>query len=102
MEKQRLWRVLLAAYLFLLMPWAAHADWEQVGEAGFLAGQASYSSLAIDSSGNPYVAYSDGANGWKANVMRFNGTSWEQVGGVAFSPGWTQFTKLAIDIAKAV
>jgi hypothetical protein len=37
--------------------------WEQVGAAGFSAGVASFTSLALDNNDTPYVAYMDGANG---------------------------------------
>lgn len=97
MRRDTSWRMLLAAYLFLLMPWAAQADWEQVGAAGFSAGQAWYTSLAFDSSGTPYVAYRDDANGLKASVMRFNGTAWEQVGTAGFGTGYTSYTSLVLD-----
>jgi hypothetical protein len=51
-------------------------------------------SLALDSSGRPYVAYADYANDGKASMMRYNGSGWEQVGlftGKAYS------TSLALD-----
>lgn len=97
MGTQRLWRVLAAAFIFLLVPWAAKAGWEQVGAAGFSAGDTDWTSLAIDSSGTPYVAYRDNVNGAKASVMRFNGTSWEQVGAAGFSPG-----KIAAHMTMAI
>ena len=51
--------------------------WTYVGYKGFSAGAAKDISLAINESGQPYVAFVDGANGWDATVMKFNGTSWE-------------------------
>ncbi len=100
MKRQTLWRALLAAFfLLMLTASAAQADWQQVGMAGFSRGQADYISLAMDSSGVPYVAYQDWANGYKASVMRFNSanSSWEQVGVAGFSPGRAEYTNLAID-----
>ena len=47
------------------------ASWQVVGSAGFSAGQADYTSLAIDGSGVPYVAYQNGANDYKATVMKY-------------------------------
>jgi hypothetical protein len=46
--------------------------WQTVGMAGFSAGKARYTSLAIDSTGSPYVAYGDDGNSGKATVMRMN------------------------------
>ncbi|MCI5197626.1 MAG: hypothetical protein D3919_15680 [Candidatus Electrothrix sp. AW5] len=66
------------------------ASWEQVGTAGFSPDSAGDISLALDSSGRPYVAFSywDSTNNRsKVGVMRFNGTSWEQVGAAGFSLG---------------
>ncbi len=73
------------------------SSWEQVGTAGFSAGQADYTSLAINSGGMPYIAYTDGGNSYKTSVMRFNGTSWEQVGAAGFSAGVADFISLAIN-----
>ena len=74
----------------------AQAEWQQVGAAGFSAGEANYLSFAMDSSGTPYVAYSDGGNGGKASVMKFNGTRWEIVGTAGFS------VKIPYDLSLAV
>ena len=72
-------------------------NWEQVGQAGFSAGSADPTSLAIDSSGTPYVAYQDSANSGKASMMKFNGTNWEQVGAAGFSAGAAHYNSLALD-----
>jgi len=71
-------------------------SWETVGTVGFSAGQASYPSLALDVSGTPYVAYSDGAYSGKATVMKYNGTSWVTVGTSGFSAGSATYLSLAI------
>jgi hypothetical protein len=98
MRRDTSWRVVVAAlFVFLLVPWVARADWEQVGEAGFSAGETYSTKLAIDSSGTPYVAYMDVANGNKASVMRFNGTAWEQVGAAGFSTDKVEHISLALD-----
>ena len=99
MKRQTLWRMLLTAVFIFLMslsPWAAQADWHQVGAAGFSAGEASYISLAF-AGATPYVAYQDIANGNKASVMKFDGTDWVQVGSAGFSSGWVDNISLAID-----
>ena len=55
--------------------------WKYVGNAGFSAGYAYYTSLAFSlSDGLPYVAYCDKSNSWKATVMKFSGSSWVNVG----------------------
>ena len=68
-----------------------------VGAAGFSAGEVEYTSLAIDSSGTPYLAFVDVANGNKATVMKYSGGSWVVVGTAGFSdcPAW--YISLAID-----
>jgi len=71
--------------------------WELVGNAGFSAGMAVYTSLAFGPDGAPTVAYQDGGNGYKATVMRFNSVSgaWELVGSPGFSAGTVNYTSLA-------
>ncbi len=74
-----------------------NGTWETVGSAGFSAGTAYTTSLAIDS-GTPYVAFNDGSNSSKATVMKYNGVSWETVGPAGFSAGaagWEYNAKLS-------
>jgi hypothetical protein len=55
-------------------------SWVFVGNPEF-SGAWGYSiSLALNSTGAPYVCYIDGDHGDKAMVQRFNGTTWEAVG----------------------
>jgi len=62
------------------------SDGSTVGAPAFA--QAGEAALTLDeSSGIPYVAYSDGANGFKISVMKFNGSGWEYVGTPGFSEG---------------
>ena len=81
------------------------STWVPVGKAGFSGGSVFYRhndmeldkqevvdfssktisnaeliSLAIDSNNTPYVAYINGSNTCKVNVMKFNGTSWKLAG----------------------
>ena len=70
--------------------------WGDVGTAGFSAGAASYTSLAIASDGTPYVAYADAGNSNKATVMKFDGNNWVTVGSAGFSAGAESYTSLAI------
>jgi len=71
--------------------------WVAVGTEGFSTGSASYTSLAIDGSGNLYIAFADGANSNKATVMKYNGTSWVTYGSAGFSAGAATYISLAID-----
>ena len=89
--------ILIILVLFTSSVQAATYVWETVGLPGFSAGSMMYTSLAIDNSGTPYVAYRDSANGAKATVMKFNGTSWELVGSAGFSEGQAEDISLAID-----
>ncbi len=74
-----------------------NGNWEQVGDAGFSAGGAYYTSLAFDSNNIPYVAYTDDGNSYKASVMKFDNGNWKQVGDVGFSAGVASYTSLAFD-----
>jgi len=77
---------------------AATYVWENVGSPGFSAGGTVYStSLAIDNSGTPYVAYRDQGNGGKATVMKYTNEGWVTVGSAGFSAGQPTFISLAID-----
>ncbi|MDC1395791.1 T9SS type A sorting domain-containing protein, partial [Bacteroidia bacterium] len=71
--------------------------WVTVGNAGFSAGDVRYTSLAIDTSGTPYLGYRDYGNSFKATVMKYNGTAWVTVGSAGFSAGYVDYTSLAID-----
>ena len=75
----------------------SHAQaWNTLGSAGFSAGEAAYTTMAIDQSGTPYVFYEDVANGYKATVMKYNGSSWVAVGAAAFSAGGVYEISMAI------
>jgi hypothetical protein len=72
-----------------------------VGSAGFSAGTAGLGerAIAIDASGNVYVAYTDVPNGQKATVMKYpaGGGSWTAVGTAGFSAGDAQHLSIALD-----
>jgi len=70
--------------------------WETVGVSGFSAGMTEYTTIAVNSSGMPYVVYSDAANSYKTTVMDYDGSSWVNVGSAGFSPE-AQYTTIAID-----
>ena len=83
--------------LFLIIPHAHAQTWNAVGSAGFSAGRAGYTSIALDATSSPYVAYLDGGNDNKATVMKYNGSNWVNVGTAGFSAGEVGFTSIAID-----
>ncbi len=97
--KIRLLSVFFLAVILCLVNGQAHADWEQVGAAGFTPGQAGLSSLAFDSTDVPYLAYMDGAASDKVSVMKYAGTSWVQVGAAGFTPARGSYPSLAFDSA---
>ena len=70
--------------------------WNTLGTAGFSAGGAYYTSLAVAADGTPYLAYMDVANGYKATVMKHNGASWVLVGSAGFSASDAYYPSLAI------
>ena len=72
-------------------------SWVTVGSAGFSAGAAYYTSIAIDTSGTPYVVYEDSANGQKISVMKYDGINWVTVGSSGFSAGHVWYSTIAID-----
>ena len=70
--------------------------WMNVGNAGFSIGVAACTSLAFSpSDGQPYVAYTDKGNSYKATVMKFDGSNWVNVGTKGFSEGEVVYTSLA-------
>ncbi len=93
------WR--LGCLLTLLILFSAFTTpaqtWVNFGAPGFSAGTAWFTSMAIDASGTPYVAYQDYGNGQKATVKKYNGTNWVTVGTAGFT-GWiAYYISIAID-----
>ncbi len=78
-------------------------NWIYVGSPGFSplgndAGGALYTSLAIDKNTNtPYLAYSNFSDGFKATVLKFDGTNWVNVGSGVVSSGSANNTCIVID-----
>ena len=89
----------LPAIVYAQQPWLKSSPsdymWMNVGNSGFSAGQADYTSLAFSPTGEPYVAFQDGANSKKATVMKFDGTNWINAGNTGFSVGQADYTSLA-------
>ena len=70
--------------------------WINIGAADFSAGAAYNTTVAIDTLGYTYVAYTDVANGNKATVMTYNGTAWAAVGSAGFTPASAAFPAMVI------
>ncbi|EKQ53620.1 MULTISPECIES: Ig-like domain-containing protein [unclassified Clostridium] len=73
-----------------VMKYTDSTGWKAVGTEDFSQGYASYTSIAIDASGTPYIVYSDGDNYYgngndAAVVMKFDGSSWVAVGNAGAS-----------------
>jgi len=73
------------------------STWVTVGSPGFSAGAASFTKIAIDYTGTPYMVFADNSDSTKATVMKYNGSSWVTVGSAGFSAGTTMGTSIAID-----
>ena len=69
------------------------SSWIVVGASGFSQGVGSFATLTFDNNGIPYVAfrdqgacvYSSWPNGFRASVMKFDGSNWVYVGAPGFS-----------------
>ncbi len=88
----------LAFCFFNLTSTHTHAQtWTPVGSPGFTPTAAGFTSLAIDTGGALYIAYTNGFVEGPVNVMKYNGTSWAAIGSPDFSAGTAQNTSLALD-----
>ncbi len=57
------------------------SGWETVGTTGIsIENSPCYSSIAIDGSGTPYVAYRDADDSYRATVIKYSGGSWQVLG----------------------
>ena len=72
------------------------SSWVLVGVDGFSAGDAQFTTIAIDGTGTPYVAYGDIAHGGKITVMKYSGGVWAAVGTPGFSTGEAGNTSIVI------
>lgn len=62
--------------------------WMNVGNAGFSMEPIGILSFAISPyDSQPYVAFNDNGNSYKATVMKFDGSNWVNVGPTGFSSG---------------
>ena len=93
-------KVVFFAVLFFACFHQAEANtpaWINVGAPAFSEGSADYTSMAMDSTGVPYVAYKDNSQGGKLSVKKFNGTNWITVGSLGVSDGSIRYTSIKID-----
>lgn len=72
-------------------------NWVDVGISGFSSAGSEFTSLAFNSSDEPYVAYRDAGNSSKVTVKKFDGTNWTTVGLEGFSAGVASHTSLAFN-----
>ena len=77
---------------------SAVMSWENVGISDFTGGlESDRYSLAVDSGGFPYIAYSDPKNSNKVTVMKWDGISWVNVGNPGFSVTTAFLPNLVLD-----
>jgi hypothetical protein len=93
---------LVPVYINAQKPWYKSSPdwyaWKIVGNEGFSPGKADCESLAINQSGEPYVAFQDYStvdNG-RVTVMKYNGTSWENIGSPNFTNGPAFYLSFAL------
>ncbi|WP_010243550.1 InlB B-repeat-containing protein [Acetivibrio cellulolyticus] len=60
-------------------------------------GKAEYTSIAIDSNGIPYVAFTDKKDGCKGVVKKYEAGEWLALGNEGFSKGEAKFSSIALD-----
>jgi len=80
----------------LAFPLCTAAQWQNIGSAGFSAGQASEISLAFDNNNTPYIAFKDANSSNKLTVMKYNGSSWVTVGSAGITS--TAVTRVSLEI----
>ncbi|MES2704231.1 MAG: Ig-like domain-containing protein [Bacteroidota bacterium] len=88
-RKQWLFIYVALAACFLLFVGSARAQcpqWEPVGPRHIMSGTSNNNKLVFAPDGTPYVAVTDGENGYKMTVKKYNGTAWETVGTPGFTP----------------
>jgi len=76
--------------------------WQQVGAAGFSAGDAMMPQLAVGQGSVPYAIFRDMGVGRKVVVKTFNGSNWIDFGGGAVSAGPAEYPDIALGISDTV
>lgn len=69
-------------------------DWCEVRSSNFSEGSAYFVSSAFSPEGRLHVAFSDGTQGGKLTVLRFDGVRWTPVGNAGFSAGCAEYVNL--------
>ena len=76
---------------------AASGDWENVGPS-VLGEDGYWPSLAFHPlTYQPYIAYRDNTNNWRATVKKFSGSSWSDVGIPGMSYASASYTQIAFN-----
>ena len=72
------------------------SNWVVVGAASFSLGRIFNPTIAVSSTGNPYVIYGDEGNGNVATAKMFDGSNWVNVGTGLVSPFSSDYTTLTV------
>ncbi len=73
-------------------------SWTELGPAGWSGtGMTTNQTMAINTTGIPYVAYNDGLEAFAVAVRKFDGTNWVNVGEATATQSGADFPSLAID-----
>jgi len=85
-------------FLFISITITIQAQtWSYLGYFGFSGGIGQYVSVAVDSVGTPYVAYSSHSDGYAVAVKKYTDTAWVTVGAKNFSgPNQAAFVRMVI------
>jgi hypothetical protein len=72
-------------------------NWKIIGEPNFSGEVSERISFAVDYQGTPYVAFRDVWLGYRATVMKYDGTGWVVVGSRGFTNDNPDYLSLAIN-----
>jgi len=72
-------------------------NWVSIGNTYCSILAANYTSIAMDTSGKPFVVFEDYNKNQEATVAHLNGNFWSTLGTEGFSAGEAWFTSIAID-----
>ena len=88
--------------IWLVNDWAGvhkydGTSWTSVGVSTFPVGNIFLETIAVDTSGMPYVAFQDSSHTCKITVLKLTDTSWAPVGTAGFSVDTAKYISLVID-----